>query len=312
MNQPIPIVITGPTGVGKSELGIKLAGEFEGEIVSVDSRQIYRHLDIGTAKPTTDERKRVVHHFIDIRDPDEYYSAGQYAREARAILRSLQSRGIRPIITGGSGLYLSALIDGLFDSGQPDAKVRRELKDRLETEGLPALHRELGRRDPVLQSKLSPNDSKRILRALEVAIATSFSASHHFRHQRETALPCLSLMFGLHRDRTSLYGRIEERVESMMRNGWVEETRRLLEMYDRGCVGLQTLGYKELARHLRDKTDLGDELSTIKRRSRRYAKSQTTWLKKDRRLRWLDLDRYGMTGAHERVATQVHSDVCEF
>ena len=293
--------------MGKSALGLRLARNLHGEIISVDSRQVYRFMDIGTAKPTREDQEEIVHHCIDICDPDEYYSAGRFAREARSLISELHGRGVMPIMIGGAGLYLSALLDGLFESDSPSPDLRRTLISRLQEEGLANLHQELARLDPIACARISPNDEARILRALEVALGTPANRSQHFRLQSRTGLEDTPNMFGLWRDRGTLYRRVNDRVDAMMAEGWVLETARLLEMgFTRSSAGLGSLGYEELARHLEDGTDLAREVEAIKRRSRRYAKRQITWFRKDRRLRWLDLDNLGEQGALDRIAAQVN------
>ena len=301
------VVIVGPTAVGKSALGLRLARYLHGEIISVDSRQIYRFMDIGTAKPTREDQEEIVHHCIDICDPDEYYSAGRFARRARSLISELQCRGVTPIMIGGAGLYLSALLDGLFEADTPDLDLRRALISRLRDEGLASLRRELARLDPIACAGISPNDEPRILRALEIALGTPANRSQHFRSHSRTGLADTPIMFGLWRDRGALYRRVNDRVDAMMADGWVLETARLLEMgFTRSSAGLGSLGYGELARHLENGTDLAREVEAIKRRSRRYAKRQITWFRKDRRLRWLDLDNLGEQGALDRIAAQVN------
>ena len=301
------VVIVGPTAVGKSALGLRLARYLPGEIISADSRQIYRFMDIGTAKPTPEEQEETVHHCIDICDPDEYYSAGRFAREARSLISELHGRGAMPILIGGAGLYLSALLDGLFEADSPSLDLRRTLSSRLQEEGLASLYQELARLDPIACARISPNDQPRILRALEIALGTPANRSQHFRLHSKTGHEDTPIMFGLWRDRGTLYRRVNDRVDAMMAEGWVLETAKLLEMgFTRSSAGFGSLGYAELARHLENGTDLAREVEAIKRRSRRYAKRQITWFRKDRRLRWLDLDNLGEQGALDRIATQVN------
>ena len=292
--------------MGKSALALKLARALNGEIISVDSRQIYRFMDIGTAKPTRADQGQIVHHFIDICDPDEHYSAGRFARDARPLISSIQDRGVSPIMIGGSGLYLSALLDGLFEAGSPTPDLRHTLTSRLKGEGLASLYQELGKLDPIACASMSANDGPRILRALEIALGTSENRSRHFRLHSQGGLAVTPLMFGLWRDRESLYRRVNDRVDAMMAEDWMGETAKLLEMgFTRYSAGLGSLGYEELARHLQEGTSLTREVEGIKQRSRRYAKRQMTWFRKDRRLRWLDLNRLGEQGVFDRISAQV-------
>ena len=301
-----PVVITGPTGVGKTELGIQIAKRLNGEIISVDSRQIYRLMDIGTAKPTPQQREQVVHHLINICNPNEIYTAGRFSRDVRLLISGLQKQKIRPILVGGSGMYFSAIIDGLFSSGLPNDDVRTELSDRLEKEGLSSLYSELETVDPISHARLSPNDMPRILRALEVAIGTPVNRTTHFRAQANPALKQMPLMFVVSRNRNMLYQRIDSRVDTMISQGWVQEIEQLFELgYPSNCVGLRSLGYDQLIRHIEEGSDIDSEISEIKQRTRRYAKRQITWLKKDRRLRWLDIDHLSIHGVAERIIAQV-------
>ena len=263
-------------------------------------------MDIGTAKPTREDQEEIVHHCIDICDPGEHYSAGRFARKARSLISGLHDRGTVPIMIGGSGLYLSALLDGLFEVDNPISDLRRTLISRLQEEGLVSLYQELGRLDPIAYARISPNDEPRIVRALEIALGTPANRSQHFRMHSQTGLEETPIMFGLWRDRETLYRRVGDRVDAMVAEGWVLETAKLLEMgFTRSSAGLGSLGYEELARHLEDGTDLAREVEAIKRRSCRYAKRQITWFRKDRRLRWLDLDNLGEQGVFDRIAAQV-------
>ena len=299
------IAIVGPTAVGKSALGLQLARAFNGEIISVDSRQIYRFMDIGTAKPNREDREEIVHHFIDILDPNEGYSAGRFSRDARPLILELQGRGIMPILIGGAGLYLSAILDGLFEAESPSLDLRIKLTSRLEGEGLASLYQELLMLDPIAHARISPNDEPRILRALEIALGTSGNRSRHFRLHPQAGMEDTPMMFGLWRHRETLYRRVNDRVDAMMAEGWILETASLMEMgFTRSSAGLDSLGYRELARHLDEGTDLAGEVEAIKQRSRRYAKRQITWFRKDRRLRWLDLDQLGEQGAFDRIVAQ--------
>ena len=301
------IVITGPTAVGKSELGMALAVQLGGEIISVDSRQRYRCMDIGTAKPSRRDMHRVRHHFIDVADPPDSYSAGRFGREAREVIGSLEQRGIQPILVGGSGLYLSAVVDGLF-AREADPEIHQQLQQKLATDGLPSLRDDLLKLDPIAHSALAPNDAQRLLRALELALsaqATPQSAAMHDQASRPlTPAPAI---FALAMARTELYRRVDERLEVMLRRGWLDEVRKLLARgYDPTCPGLSSLGYWELCQHLTGDLALADAVERAKRRSRHYAKRQLTWFRKDRRLRWLDLGRIGgVRGALQRILAQV-------
>jgi len=292
----------GPTGVGKTHLGIEVAHRLGGEVLSADSRQIYRGLDIGTAKPTAAQQARVHHHLIDIADPHERYSAGRFGREARRLAGQLSARGVTPVVVGGSGLYLTAFMDGLFLEEGGHLHVRALLRARREEEGLAALYEELGRADPAIQSRLDPGDRQRILRALELALTGGRDASRRRLEGGGSPLPCVPLTVCLHRRREELYRRIDRRVEDMVAAGWPQEVEALLEAgCDRAACGLESLGYEEMARLVAGELSRADAIAAVQQRSRRYAKRQLTWFRRDRRLRWLDLDRLGVGGAIDRI-----------
>ena len=303
------VVLAGPTAVGKTEIGIELADALDGEIISADSRQVYKYMDIGTAKPTAAQRQRVRHHLVDIRNPDEAFSAGEFGRQARRLINALAEGGHPPVMVGGSGLYLSAALDGFFDDDGTAHQLRSHLLQRLRKEGLPHLYRELSKLDPVTHQSLQPNDSHRIVRALELAHSGTGTRSERSQRQLATAFRNLPpLMFCLTMDRQRLYRRIDDRVDAMISDGWVEEVDDLRQRgYDADCCGLDTLGYLELSQHLDGKTSLEEATVSIKRRSRQYAKRQLTWFRRDRRFRWLDLDVVGAEGALERILAQCGS-----
>jgi tRNA dimethylallyltransferase len=304
-------VIAGPTAVGKTEMGIRIAEQWPGaEIVSVDSRQIFRYMDIGTAKPTSDDQKRAVHHLIDIKDPDQPYSAGQYSRDARLTIEALWAKGALPILVGGSGLYLQALLDGLFLADGDTTINRGQLRERLAQEGLVSLYGELGDKDPVAQSRLAPGDTQRILRALELAGQDRGTTVRGRREGEAGAFPCLPLMFFLDLDREKLYQRIDQRVDMMLAEGLVAEVESLLERgYDRNCRTMGTLGYREILDFLDQRISLGTARELIKRRSRQYAKRQWTWFRRDRRLRWLAIDQWGIRGIEERILAELRAEM---
>ena len=296
------VIIAGPTGVGKTQVGVEVARRLGGEVLSADSRQIYRGLDIGTAKPTAADQARARHHFIDIADPHEPYSAGRFGREARDLASILNARGVTPVVVGGSGLYLSAFMDGLFPEEGGHQEVRSQLRSRLEQGGLATLYEELGRLDPVTRSRLDPADRHRILRALERALLDGQRASRRLLDGDRRPLPCMPLTVCLHRPRDELHRRIDDRVEEMVAAGWAQEVAVLLESgCERTACGLESLGYQEMARLVTGGLSGQEVIAAIQQRSRRYAKRQLTWFRRDRRMRWIDLSRVGVHGAVERI-----------
>ena len=279
-------VLVGPTAAGKTAVALELARELGAQIVNADSLQVYRELDIGTAKPTPGERALVPHHLVDVADPPEPYDADRFCREGREILARLHSRGVIPLVVGGTGLYLKALLSGLFTEGSPDAKIRQRLRQELTDKGLPALHERLRRLDPASAWRLHPHDTYRVLRALEVILATGEPLSAlHDSHQFRDA-PYRTLKLGLIRPREELNQRIEARVEVMLALGWLEEVKGLLERYPPDLKPLQALGYRHLIAFLQDRWSWEEAMELLKRDTRRYAKRQLTWFRGDPEVRW--------------------------
>lgn len=291
----VPIVaIIGPTATGKSELALRLAGRLDAEIVNADALQVYRGFDIGTAKPTPGERLAVVHHLVDILDPDQPYSAGLFAERARQVLDEIQARGRLALVVGGSGLYLRALLDGIgpLPPSRPD--VRSRLQERLADEGLEALWRELGRRDPATAHRLPPTDRQRILRALEVLEISGRPLSSWISERPFGCRSLSALKVGLTLPRDLLYDRIAARVERMIQRGWVDEVARLLATWeDPDLPAFQAIGYRQLAKHLLEDWPLQAAVESIERATRQLAKRQITWFKRETDVVWYrseDLD----------------------
>ena len=285
----VPIIV-GPTGVGKTEVALRLAEVLGAEIISADSRQIYKLMDIGTAKPTPEQRSRVRHHFIDLLYPDQDYSAGEFGRQARARIRALLARGKIPIVVGGSGLYIRALVDGFSAPQVADREVREQLRHQAQTRGLDALYRELCRVDPESARRLHPHDRQRILRALEVYRITGRPLSQLWGEASPEPPDFHPLFFGLTRERRELYAHIERRVDHMIAQGLVEEVKSLKERgYHRGLNSMQTVGYREIFAYLEGECELAEAIHLIKRNTRHYAKRQLTWFGRDSRIEWLNL-----------------------
>ena len=286
------LAVVGPTGSGKTRLGIELARMLDGEIVSADSMQFYRGMEIGTAAPTPAEQAEAVHHFVSFLNPDEDMAAGEYQRLARARIADIQSRGRTAVVVGGSGLYVRALMDGLFEGPPRDEAIRARLRAEAREEGNAALMARLRRVDPEYAATLtSENDQVRTVRALEVHELTGIPLSElHRRHQASLeAMPVVQA--GIRLERETLYRRIDRRVDMMMGDGWLEETARLLEQgYGPHLDRLKALGYRELAAHLRGEQDLAAAVEAAKQHHRRYAKRQMTWFRADPRIQWVDWD----------------------
>jgi tRNA dimethylallyltransferase len=289
VDKPKIVVVAGPTASGKTALGLRLAEKFNGEIVSADSIQVYRYMDIGSAKPSPEERSRVPHHMIDIRDPDEDFSAGDYLREARRCVDDILSRGRVPIVVGGTGLYIKTLLHGLVGAPSSSADIRIGLKAEEEQFGPGTLYEKLVALDPEAAHNIGRENFPRIVRALEVIALTGrkmseFQANHGFRE-----CPYVHLLACLDIERTVLYERIDKRVDSMVKEGLIEEVRNLYSRgYSRDLKALQSLGYRHAAMILSGEMDRNEAIRLMKRDTRRYAKRQLTWFRSEPEACWCD------------------------
>jgi tRNA dimethylallyltransferase len=283
-----PIVILGPTAVGKSSLAMELAERIDGEIVSVDSLQAYRGLDIGTAKPSDSDRKRVPHHLIDIYDPATRLNAATYATLARQSIRSIEDRGRHAILVGGSGLYLRAILEGLSPIPPVDDQTHTTVRHLLETEGLESVRKRLEELDPETASRLEPGDTQRTVRALQVRMSTGRGLADWQQEAPAENERIEARMFGLTCPRSVLYDRIERRVRSMIQEGWLLEVQRLL---DRGLEpnipAFQAIGYRQLAAHIQGDLSLEQATEDIVRATRQFAKRQMTWFRGVANVCWL-------------------------
>jgi tRNA dimethylallyltransferase len=287
VEKPKIIVISGPTGIGKTHVAIHLAIEFHGEIISADSMQIYRYMDIGTAKPTAEERKQVPHHMIDIVDPDEPFDAIRFSEQARQKVVELHSRGRVPFVVGGTGLYIKALVHGIFHSRPVHPSLRQRLRREADAQGTGFLHRRLKEYDAVTAARLHPNDTYRIIRALETWEATGKSISEHHRGHRFSENPFNVLKIGLTTDRQTLYDRIDLRVDAMINAGFEDEVSALLGRgYHPDLKSMQSIGYRHLVAYLQGRLSWNECLRTLKRDTRRYAKRQLTWFGADSEIIW--------------------------
>ncbi len=284
------LVITGPTATGKTALGVYMAQRLDGEVVGADSMQIYRGMDIGTAKPSAEEMQGVPHHMIDVAEPGESFSAAKYAQMAAACVEDIRARGKLPVLVGGTGLYIDGLLrGGEFADAPGDSGVRETLEAAYEALGGEAFRQKLAQVDPERAEKLHPGDKKRLVRALEVYTLTGETITAHDRRSR--AVPPrykakkIALDFA---DREDLYARIDRRAARMFELGLVEEVEKLLAagLSDKSTA-MQAIGYKETARYLRGEWSLDEAVEAVQRESRRYAKRQLTWLRRDPELQWI-------------------------
>ena len=286
------LVIVGPTGVGKTQVSLRLADILKGEIVSLDSRQVYKYMDIGTAKPTKKEMKRVAHHLIDIVYPDEKFTAADYGKKAREVIKEIIKRKKQPIVVGGSGLYLKALIKGFFQGPKGDEKLRERLKEEESKFGLDHLFDRLKKVDPKAALRIHPHDSVRIIRALEVYELTGKPITLLQEKGSYEPFEMDFVKIGLTLDRKRLYERIDRRVEKMISEGFLDEVKALKEKgYLSGFKAFKTVGYQELFSYLEGKIDFQKAIETIKLNTRRYAKRQLTWFRKDKEIKWLDAEK---------------------
>jgi tRNA dimethylallyltransferase len=283
------LIILGPTGVGKSALAVELALRFGGEVINGDSMQVYRGFDIGTAKPSMEERRKVPHHLLDILGPEEQFSAADFVRLAAEAITAILSRGRLPIVAGGTGLYLKALLDGLFPGPGRDSEVRRRLREKAEAEGLESLYRRLEETDPAYARKVGPHDRVRIIRALEVFYLTQVPLSAHFNRTEPSLKDVQIIKIGLKLDRKELVKRIEDRVDRMLEQGFVEEVRSLLARnVSPDAPPFQALGYRHVQRYLNNETSLEQAVALTKQDTRQYAKRQMTWFRKMTGIVWFE------------------------
>ncbi len=288
------LVLVGPTAIGKTDLSLTLARRYGCEIVSVDSMQVYRYMDIGTAKASFSERSEIEHHLIDIVDPDENYDAARFAIDALAAIRDIHSRGKIPLLTGGTGLYLRALFEGIFPGVPVNEEIRQKLKDRLLVEGSSKLHEELIICDSISAKRIHPSDTQRLLRALEVFHASRVPWSEHIAdHKKQTkgVLFTNALQLGLTTDRKRLYQRINNRCDAMLDSGLENEVHKLLAMgYDRTLKAFRAIGYRHIINYIEGSWTKDETVRLLARDTRRYAKRQYTWFSKLTALQWFDVD----------------------
>jgi len=307
---PKILCVVGPTACGKTKMGILLAKRFNGEVVSVDSMQIYRGMTVGTAAPTPEEMDGVPHHMVAVADPEESWSVAKFTREADRCIQDILSRGKLPILVGGTGLYLDAIISGRdFAPGQAGGEVRRQLEARLAAEGIQPLLEELRKVDPAAAERLHPADEKRILRALEVYRETGKTITEHNLETQKLPNKYDPIYIGLaFRDREDMKALIDLRVDRMVKDGLIDEIRALLDRgLDPAATALQAIGYKEFLSAMAGETSLNAAIDEVKLRSRQYAKRQLTWLRRNGAIHWIYWEKERNFAAALQIATEILS-----
>lgn len=301
------VVIVGPTAVGKTRLSLDLADRFKGEIISADSMQIYRGMDIGTAKVSKDEMRGIPHHLLDFVDPQQEFSVADYQELAEKKIKEIQAREKIPFMVGGTGLYIRAVLKGfVFPPMDIDYDWRQKKAEEAEKFGSEKLHHELERIDPELAKKIHPNDIKRIIRGLEVYYQTGKKASYFRQLAKNRGEKYRTLKIGLERDRDELYERIEIRVDRMLEGGLVEEVKKLMAQgCHEGMTSMQGLGYKEILGYLKGEYSLEKARYLLKRNTRHYAKRQLTWFKKDPDIHWYNLSQHD----YQEVLNQISQKI---
>ena len=299
--RPLLVLLAGPTATGKTARALALAETLGAEIVNADSMQVYRRMDIGTAKPDPGERARVPHHLLDVADPDEHFDAARYAALAREAVSGIHRRGRLPLVVGGTGLYMRALTRGLCESPAIPPEVRAALREECEARGAAALHGELSRVDPETAARLHPNDRQRVLRAIEVFRASGTPLSHLQAAHRFLHSPYRAVKIALERPREELHARIGARVSAMLAAGFREEVLGLIEAgYGCDLRPMQSLGYKEMCAHLAGALPLAEAAALIARETRRYARRQLTWFRGDPEFTWFHADDHAGILSHLR------------
>jgi len=282
------VVILGPTASGKTALSLSLAEQFHGEIINCDSVAMYREFDIGTAKPNRAERARAPHHLFDCVDPMQDVTAGEYARQARQVLQEINSRGHLPIVVGGTGLYLRALLEGLFAGPLRSEELRERLRERASRRGSPYLHKILSHLDGASAEKIHPNDAPKVIRAIEVCLASRRKMSQLWQQDRDPLREFRILRLGLDPNRAALYARINQRADQMFEQGLIEETKRLLDRYGVSARPLGSLGYRQAVEFLRGDLTREEAVRLVQQAHRNYAKRQMTWFRREPEVMWFE------------------------
>jgi tRNA dimethylallyltransferase len=285
---PLLVVILGPTGSGKTALSLELAARFHGDILNCDSVAIYREFRIGTAKPTPEEQARAPHHLFDVIEPTSYTTAGEYARRARRVLADIRERGALPIVVGGTGLYLRALLEGLFPGPERSEALRERLRSREQEKGAQHLHSILARLDRAAAGKIHANDVPKLIRAIEVCLWVRQPMSEQWKSGRDTLRGFRILRIGLDPQRAKLYERINQRVQAMFDAGLVQETNQLLAKYGDAARPLSSIGYKQVLQFIKGEHELPAAVAAVQQAHRNYAKRQMTWFRREPDVHWLE------------------------
>lgn len=287
--KPEIIVVCGPTGIGKTSTTIKLSKKFGGQIINADSMQIYRFMDIGTAKPTPEERAKITHFMVDVVDPDEPFDAARFAERADIKIRELSDKGVVPFVAGGTGLYIKALINGLFRSIPADPEILKKLNEEVIKIGSHGLHQKLSKYDQDAAEKIHPNDSFRVIRALEIYYATGRPISEYHKKHSFSESPYNVLKIGLSMERERLYDRINRRVDLMLEEGLLNEVELLIKKgYSTSLKSMRSLGYRHMVEYINGDVSWEEAVRTLKRDTRRYAKRQLTWFRADTEIMWVE------------------------
>jgi len=307
VNKKLLVVIVGPTAVGKTEIAIEVAQKLSTEIVSADSMQIYRYMDIGTAKPSTEEQKRIKHHMIDIVDPNDDFSAADFQLLAKNCIEKIHKRCKIPILTGGTGFYINSVCyDYTFSEFERDDILCRKLGKQAQDHGNDFLYNKLLKLDPVAAEKIHPNNLRRVIRALEVCIKTGNPFSHYEEKTKRQETPYRLIMCGLTRPREELYQRINDRVLAMFDQGFLEEVKHLINMgFEKSLNSMQGLGYRQIIDIIDGKISKQEAIELIARDTRRYAKRQYTWFKRDKNIIWYDVSKEGKKGIIAKILGQI-------
>ncbi|MFC1554014.1 tRNA (adenosine(37)-N6)-dimethylallyltransferase MiaA [candidate division KSB1 bacterium] len=305
MSDRFVIFIVGPTGVGKTKISIDLAVDLKGEIISADSRQFYKYMNIGTDKVPLDKRKGIPHYFLDIIDPNETYNSGLFGKDAREKIDEIFNNGKLPFVVGGSGLYIKSTIEGFFNEPIRNPEIKKKLRIQAEEEGNAYLYNELKNIDPEFAHKISINDTQRIIRGLEVFKVTGKPLTQHWKDSK-VSINFKPIIIGLNRDRKEIYERINFRVEKMFKNGLIEEVKNIRDMgFDESLNALQTYGYREVLLFLNNELEKDEMIELIKKRTRNFSKRQITWFKKMDNIKWFDL------GEDKDTYRKIKTDISE-